>query len=96
MSILIKPIISEKATSDSEMKNRYSFVVSQKVNKIQIKEAVERTYGVTVNKVRTMNYAPVRKVRYTKRGLQVGRVGAFKKAVVYVADGGTIDFYSNI
>lgn len=96
MSVLIRPIISEKATADSEVRNRYSFVVSQKVNKIQIKQAVERTYGVTVEKVRTMNYAPVRKVRYTKAGLQVGKVGAYKKAVVYVAEGGTIDFYSNI
>lgn len=96
MSVLIRPIISEKANADSELKNRYSFVVSPKVNKLQIKEAVESTYGVTVEKVRTMNYAPTRKVRYTKAGLQVGKTNAIKKAVVDVAEGDVIDFYSTI
>lgn len=96
MSILIKPIISEKATADSELRNRYAFVVSPKVNKLQIKEAVERTYGVTVEKVRTMNCAPVRKVRYTKAGLQVGKSNRVKKAIVDVVEGDVIDFYSNI
>lgn len=96
MSVLIRPIISEKATADSELRNRYAFVVSPKANKIQIKEAVEATYGVTVDKVRTMNCAPIRKVRYTKAGLQVGKTNRIKKAVVSVVEGDVIDFYSNI
>jgi large subunit ribosomal protein L23 len=96
MSVLIKPIITEKMTADSEMYNRYGFFVDPKVNKIQIKEAVEATYGVTVNKVRTMNYGPSRKSRYTKTGVQHGKTNAYKKAIVDIAEGDTIDFYSNL
>lgn len=55
MSVLIKPIITEKMTADSELYNRYGFIVDPNANKIQIKEAVEASYGVSVNAVRTMN-----------------------------------------
>jgi len=96
MSVLIKPIITEKMTSDSELYNRYGFVVDPKANKIQIKDAVEATYGVSVVKVRTMNYGPSRKTRFTKTGVQHGKTNAFKKAIVHVEDGDIIDFYSNL
>lgn len=96
MSVLIKPIITEKMTSDSELYNRYGFIVAPAANKLEIKEAVESTYGVSVTKVRTMNYGPARKTRYTKTGVQQGMKGAFKKAIVDVKDGDVIDFYSNI
>jgi large subunit ribosomal protein L23 len=96
MSVLIKPIITEKMTADSELYNRYGFIVNPKANKLQIKEAVEATYGVTVDKVRTMNYGPSRKTRYTKTGVQHGKTNAFKKAIVDVAEGDIIDFYSNL
>ena len=96
MSVLIKPIITEKMTSDSELYNRYGFIVAPAANKLQIKEAVESTYGVSVTAVRTMNYGPARKTRYTKTGVQQGMKGAFKKAIVDVKDGDVIDFYSNI
>lgn len=96
MSVLIKPIITEKMTSDSELYNRYGFIVAPAANKLQIKEAVEATYGVSVTSVRTMNYGPSRKTRYTKTGVQQGMKGAFKKAIVDVKDGDVIDFYSNI
>lgn len=96
MSILIKPIITEKATNESELNNRYSFYVDPKANKVQIKKAVEATYGVTVEKVRTMNYGPERKTRFTKTGIQHGKTNATKKAIVSIAEGDTIDFYSNI
>jgi large subunit ribosomal protein L23 len=96
MSVLIKPIITEKMTSDSELYNRYGFIVAPAANKLQIKEAVEATYGVSVTSVRTMNYGPSRKTRYTKTGVQQGKKGAFKKAIVDVKDGDVIDFYSNI
>ncbi len=96
MSVLIKPIITEKATADSEVYNRYGFIVDKKANKLQIKEAVETTYGVSVDKVRTMNYGPERRTRYTKTGIQHGKTNAVKKAIVQVAEGDTIDFYSNI
>lgn len=93
---MIKPIITEKMTSDSELYNRYGFIVAPAANKLEIKEAVESTYGVSVTKVRTMNYGPSRKTRYTKTGVQQGMKGAFKKAIVDVKDGDVIDFYSNI
>lgn len=96
MSVLIKPIITEKMTADSELYNRYGFVVDQKANKIQIKEAVEKAYGVSVNKVRTMIYGPKRKTRYTKTGVQHGKTNSYKKAIIDVAEGDVIDFYNNL
>lgn len=96
MSILIKPIITEKANHDSELNNRFAFVVDLRANKVEIKKAVEAVYGVTVEKVRTMVVRPDRKVRYTKNGIMSGRTSAYKKAVVQIADGDTIDLYSNI
>ncbi|WP_373057126.1 50S ribosomal protein L23 [Zunongwangia sp. H14] len=96
MSILIKPIITEKATADSELNNCYSFVVNNKANKIEIKDAVESAYGVSVTKVRTMNVRPDRKTRYTKSGMITGKTSAYKKALVQVAEGETIDLYSNL
>ncbi len=96
MSVLVKPIITEKVTADSEMNNRYGFEVLSSANKVEIKKAVEATYGVTVEKVRTMNYGPERRTRYTKTGIQHGKTNAVKKAIVQVAEGDTIDFYSNL
>ena len=81
---------------DSELNGRYTFEVNPDSNKIEIKNAVEAAYGVSVVKVRTMNVRPDRKTRYTKSGMISGKTKAFKKAIVQVADGEAIDFYSNI
>lgn len=94
MSILIRPVISEKATNTSEVLGQYSFYVDPKANKLQIKEAIEQAYGVTVTKVSTMIYAPKIKTRYTKTGIQVGKTNKMKKAVVHVAEGQEIDLFS--
>jgi large subunit ribosomal protein L23 len=96
MEILIKPIVTEKMTSQGETFNRYGFLVARKANKLQIKKAVEDLYGVTVESVNTINYAGKTKTRYTKSGIMKGRSAATKKAVVTLAKGETIDFYSNI
>ncbi len=96
MSVLIKPIITEKITKDGEVFNRFGFVVDKKANKIQIKNAVEATYGVNVVSVNTMNVRPDRTVKYTKSGLISGKTTAYKKAVVQIQEGETIDFYNNI
>tara|TARA_A100001015_G_scaffold127810_1_gene141663 strand:+ start:3011 stop:3301 length:291 start_codon:yes stop_codon:yes gene_type:complete len=96
MSILIKPIITEKATLGSERFNKYTFLVDPKANKVEIKKAVEAAYGVTVDNVRTQNYGPERKMRFTKTGVQKGKTNATKKAIVKVAEGDAIDFYSNL
>ncbi len=96
MNILIKPIITEKATNDSELNNRYSFQVNTKANKVEIKKAVEAAYGVSVEKVRTINVRPDRKTRHTKTGIQHGKTNAVKKAIVQLAEGETIDLYANM
>ena len=96
MSILIKPIITEKATLASELKNCYSFQVNTKANKVEIKKAVETAYGVSVEKVRTINVRPDRKTKFTKTGIQHGKTNAVKKALVQLAEGETIDLYANI
>ena len=96
MNILIQPIITAKATSNSELFNRFTFVVDKKANKLEIKNAVEKTYGVTIESVKTMNYPVQRNTKYTKSGIVQAMKGAYKKAVVQVAEGSTIDFYSNI
>ncbi len=92
MNILIKPIITEKATADVENFNRYTFVVNPKANKVEIKKAVEAAYGVSVNKVRTINVRPDRKTSITKTGIQHGKTNAVKKALVQLAEGDAIDF----
>lgn len=96
MSILIKPIITEKATDLSELRNCFSFVVKKTANKIEVKEAIESAYGVSVKDVRTMNYPVQRKTKFTKKGISTGKKGAYKKAIVQLAEGENIDFYSNI
>ena len=96
MNILIKPIITEKATNDSELFNRYAFVVNKKANKVEIKNAVEQAYGVTIESVRTMNYPVQRNTKFTKSGVVQAMKGAYKKAIVQLAEGDNIDFYSNI
>ena len=96
MNILIKPIITEKATKDAEDNNRYGFVVNPKANKVEIKKAVETAYEVSVEKVRTMNIRPDRRTRYTKTGIQTGKTNAYKKAIVQLAEGETIDLYANL
>lgn len=96
MSIILRPVITEKATRDSEMNNRYAFYVHTEANKIQIKEAIQELYGVDVLNVRTMIYAPKIKMRHTKAGFQVGKTNKLKKAVVQIEEGQEIDLYGNI
>ncbi|MFY0603612.1 MAG: 50S ribosomal protein L23 [Flavobacteriaceae bacterium] len=96
MNILIKPIITEKATSDSELFNRYAFVVDKRANKLEIKDAVETAYGVSISSVKTLNYPLKRNTKFTKKGLVTGTKSAYKKAIVQLAEGESIDFYNNL
>ena len=96
MEIILKPIVTEKMTDQGENENRYGFVVAKEANKIQIKKAVEELYGVTVESVNTMIYPGKKKVRFTRAGVMTGKTASYKKAIITVADGETIDFYSNI
>jgi large subunit ribosomal protein L23 len=97
MGIIIKPIVTEKQTAITEKKeNRVGFRVTPDANKLQIKEAIQSLYGVTVVKVNTMNYDGKRKSRYTKSGVVNGRESAFKKAIVTLKEGEKIDFFANV
>jgi large subunit ribosomal protein L23 len=95
MEIILKPILTEKVTSENE-KGVFGFIVNLKANKIQIKEAVEKTYGVNVEEVRTMRYTGKRKTKYTKNGIVTGRKNAFKKAIVKLKEGEILDIYNEI
>ncbi|MBQ2540515.1 MAG: 50S ribosomal protein L23 [Paludibacteraceae bacterium] len=96
MAIIIKPIVTEKMTAAGEKLNRYGFKVARNANKIEIKKAVEEMYNVQVADVNTLIVAPKTKQRYTKSGLLRGAKQAYKKAIVTLKEGETIDFYSNI
>jgi large subunit ribosomal protein L23 len=96
MNILLKPIVTEKMTKQGDKFNRYGFIVARNANKLQIKKAVEELYGVTVDSVNTMRYGGKIKTRNTKSGFLVGKTDAVKKAVITLAEGNKIDFYSNI
>lgn len=96
MNILVKPIITEKMTAQSEKYNRFGFVVKKDANKEQIKKAIESLYNVKVASVNTMVYAGKKKSRYTKGGVINGKTTAYKKAIITLIAGETIDFYSNI
>ena len=96
MSIIKKPVITEKMTDQSEKYNRFAFVVNKKANKIEIKKAVAEMYDVTVDAVRTMVCIGKKRVRGTKSGMIVGKTSTYKKAIVTLIEGDAIDFYSNI
>jgi len=96
MNILLKPVITEKMTDESEKYNRFGFIVDRGANKLEIKDAVEKMYSVSVEKVRTMVYPGKAKSRNTKGGVISGRTNSYKKAIVDLAEGESIDFYGNI
>ncbi|MGN6178136.1 MAG: 50S ribosomal protein L23 [Mucilaginibacter sp.] len=96
METLKKPLLTEKVAQLTEKLNRYAFIVDPRANKIQIKEAIEKMYGVNITDVNTMRYVGKLKSRNTKSGIVQGRVATYKKAIITLKDGEVIDFYSNI
>jgi large subunit ribosomal protein L23 len=96
METLRKPLLTEKVAQLTEKLNRYAFIVDPRANKIQIKEAIEKMYGVNITDVNTMRYVGKLKSRNTKSGIVQGRVATYKKAIITLKDGEVIDFYSNI
>ena len=96
MGYIVKPLVTEKMTKITEKQNKFGFIVRPEANKIEIAKEVEALYNVTVTDVNTSVYAGKNKSRYTKAGLIKGRTNAFKKAIVTLKEGETIDFYSNI
>lgn len=96
MDILKRPVLTEKMTKIGDKLNRYAFIVDKNANKIDIKKAVEGMYGVSVSAVNTMRYQGKLKMRNTTKGVAVGRTNSFKKAIVTLAEGNTIDFYASV
>lgn len=96
MEIIKKPILTEKASLLTDKLNRYAFKVDHRANKIEIKQAVEEMFGITVVAVNTAVIAGKAKSRYTKAGFVSGRSPKYKKAIITVKDGETIDFYSTL
>ena len=95
MSILKRPLVTEKVSSLNE-KGKYGFIVDVTANKVEIKNAVEKMYGVNVERVNTISMMGKLKVRSTKAGMLSGRKPNFKKAIVTLAQGEVIDFYGNV
>jgi large subunit ribosomal protein L23 len=95
MSILKKPLVTEKVSALNE-KGKYGFVVDLTANKVEIKKAIEKQYGVNVTSVNTMNVMGKKKSRYSKTGVLEGRRPSYKKAIVTLAEGEIIDFYGNV
>lgn len=96
MDIIVRPVVTEKMNAQAEGLRKYGFIVDKKANKVQIKKAVEDLYGVTVESVNTIYYSGKRKARFTRTGYVAGKRNAYKKALITLREGDTIDFYSNI
>jgi large subunit ribosomal protein L23 len=94
--ILIKPILTEKANAQQESLRRYAFKVNRRANKLEIKTAIEQFYGVNVLEVNTLVVPGKNKTRSTKSGVISGVKSGYKKALVTVAEGETIDLYASI
>lgn len=96
MEIIMKPVLTEKMTALTEKQHKVAFLVAKNANKIEIKKAVEAMYGVNVQAVNTLRYQGKVKSRYTRAGVIKGRTNSYKKAIVTLAEGDSIDFFSNI
>jgi len=95
-TILIKPLITEKTSAASDRLNQFAFIVNKDANKIEIRKAVETEYKVSVSNVRTVNVDGKAKSKFTKTGMVSGRTPSYKKAIISLSEGETIDFYANL
>lgn len=93
--VLVKPVVTEKVNLQMERSGRYTFVVDKRANKLEIKKAVEEFYGVKVDDVNTVVVPGKQKSRFTKAGFIQGVKPSYKKAIVSLAEGESIDLFSN-
>lgn len=92
--VLVRPRITEKVNSQMETQGRYTFVVDKRANKLEIKKAVEQFYNVSVTDVNTIVVPAKAKSRFTKTGLVSGRKPSYKKAIVTLQEGDSIDLFA--
>lgn len=90
--VIIRPVVTEETTVAADERGSYAFVVANDANKIEIRNAVEKLFGVKVDAVRTMNY----RGKWRRVGRSIGRKPSFKKAIVTLAEGGRIDVYEGV
>ncbi len=91
--ILVKPILTEKILKLQEKFAKYAFVVNKNANKVEIKQAVQRKFDVTVDNVQTVNVKGKSKKMNTRRGITRGKRSSWKKAIVTLRSGDSIDFF---
>lgn len=94
--ILIRPLVTEKMSVQTDKLNKYGFIVAVDANKVEIKKAIKAIYNVEPVSINTIRYDGKRKFRYTKTGITEGRSNSYKKAIVTLRAGDTIDFYANV
>jgi len=92
-TVLIRPVITEKVNGQIEKSSRYTFVIARSANKLEVKKAVEAFYGVKVENVNTARVPAKAKTRMTKAGILSGRKSGYKKAIVTLAEGESIDLF---
>lgn len=96
VNVLIKPLITEKMTEVSEQTGKYGFIVDVNANKIQIASAIKQKFNVDVVDVNTIKYKGKAKTQFTKKGRFTGRTKQFKKAIVTLKEGQTIDLFGEV
>ena len=94
--ILIKPLITEKMTNLSADEGKYGFIVNPKANKIEIAKAIEKKFQVKVVDVKTLNYSGKTKTQFRKSGRFTGKTAKFKKAIITLKEGDTIELFEQV
>jgi large subunit ribosomal protein L23 len=95
-NILIKPLVTEKMTELMERENKYGFIVDYNTNKIEIAKAIEKKFEVNVVAVNTIRYKGKTKTQFTKKGRFTGKTPRFKKAIITIQEGQTLDLFEEV
>ncbi|NOX66058.1 MAG: 50S ribosomal protein L23 [Chlorobi bacterium] len=95
-NILIRPLVTEKMTELMESENKYGFIVNYNTNKIEIAKAIEKKFEVNVVAVNTIRYKGKTKTQFTRKGRFTGKTPRFKKAIITIKEGQTLDLFEEI
>ncbi|MCL5028302.1 MAG: 50S ribosomal protein L23 [Bacteroidetes bacterium] len=94
--VLISPLITEKMTNLTADTGKYGFLVNPKSNKIEIAKAIEKKFDVHVETVRTINHPGKMKTQFRKSGRFSGKTSKFKKAIITLKKGETIEIFEQV